>query len=169
MKRRPEKAKYFERFLRLTERHRQALSEVTSDQRWLDAMRSEVRAFLASAADEVVEHVLDERELESLRFGYRERVTDTELPHIRELPHVLPGIFADAAGRAREAGFDGVELHYAHAYTMASFLSARNTRRDGYGGTAREPRSLAAGSLSRRARTRRCTTTRSGCVFLLTK
>jgi 2,4-dienoyl-CoA reductase-like NADH-dependent reductase (Old Yellow Enzyme family) len=27
-----------------------------------------------------------------------------------------------------------VELHYAHAYTMASFLSALNTRADGYGG-----------------------------------
>jgi dimethylglycine catabolism A len=27
-----------------------------------------------------------------------------------------------------------VELHYAHAYTMASFLSALNTREDGYGG-----------------------------------
>jgi 2,4-dienoyl-CoA reductase-like NADH-dependent reductase (Old Yellow Enzyme family) len=46
----------------------------------------------------------------------------------------LPGIFAAAAVRAREAGFDGVELHYAHAYTMASFLSALNTRDDGYGG-----------------------------------
>jgi 2,4-dienoyl-CoA reductase-like NADH-dependent reductase (Old Yellow Enzyme family) len=78
--------------------------------------------------------VLDERELESLRFGYRERVTDTQLTHIRELPQVLPDIFAAAALRAREAGFDGVELHYAHAYTMASFLSARNTREDGYGG-----------------------------------
>jgi 2,4-dienoyl-CoA reductase-like NADH-dependent reductase (Old Yellow Enzyme family) len=47
---------------------------------------------------------------------------------------VLPGLFADAAARARQAGFDGVELHYAHAYTMASFLSATNTRDDGYGG-----------------------------------
>src|SRR5205085_8442839 len=36
---------------------------------------------------------------------------------------------------ARDAGFDGVELHYAHAYTMASFLSRLNTRDDGYGGT----------------------------------
>ena len=48
-------------------------------------------------------------------------------------------LFADAAARAREAGFDGVELHYAHAYTMASFLSRTNTRDDGYGG-ARENR-----------------------------
>ena len=46
----------------------------------------------------------------------------------------LPGLFAAAAERAQEAGFDGVELHYAHAYTMASFLSALNTRTDGYGG-----------------------------------
>jgi 2,4-dienoyl-CoA reductase-like NADH-dependent reductase (Old Yellow Enzyme family) len=48
---------------------------------------------------------------------------------------VLPGFFAEAAGRAREAGFDGVELHYAHAYTMASFLSRLNSRADGYGGS----------------------------------
>jgi len=61
-------------------------------------------------------------------------VTDTHLPHIKGLPQVLPGIFADAAQRAREAGFDGVELHYAHAYTMAGFLSALNDRDDGYGG-----------------------------------
>ena len=57
------------------------------------------------------------------------------LPHIRELPRVLPGLFADAARRAGEAGFDGVELHYAHAYTMASFLSRLNGRTDGYGGS----------------------------------
>src|SRR5439155_8520994 len=75
----------------------------------------------------------------TLLYGYRERVTDVELPHIAALPQVLPGLFADAAERAFRAGFSGVELHYAHAYTMASFLSARNTREDGYGG-AREQR-----------------------------
>src|SRR4030095_15251944 len=53
----------------------------------------------------------------------------------RKLPQELPGIFAAAAERAREAGFDGVELHYAHAYTMAGFLSTQNNRNDGYGGT----------------------------------
>ena len=36
--------------------------------------------------------------------------------------------------RSQAAGLDGIELHYAHAYTLASFLSATNTRTDGYGG-----------------------------------
>jgi 2,4-dienoyl-CoA reductase-like NADH-dependent reductase (Old Yellow Enzyme family) len=139
VKRRPERAKYFERFLSLEERHRRALVEVGGDERWLEREESEVREFLRDAPEEILEAVLDERELEALRFGYRERVTDEHLTHVRELPEVLPGLFADAARRAREAGFDGVELHYAHAYTMASFLSARNTRADGYGG-ARENR-----------------------------
>jgi 2,4-dienoyl-CoA reductase-like NADH-dependent reductase (Old Yellow Enzyme family) len=61
-------------------------------------------------------------------------VWDTHLPHVRDLPRALPALFADAARRAHAAGFDGVELHYAHAYTMASFLSRLNTRDDEYGG-----------------------------------
>jgi 2,4-dienoyl-CoA reductase-like NADH-dependent reductase (Old Yellow Enzyme family) len=139
VKRRPDPAKYFQRFLEISERHRRALAQITGELSWANADVSVVRGFLTEAPDKIVEGVLDERELEALRFGYRERVTDTDLPHVRELPQVLPGIFADAAQRAREAGFDGVELHYAHAYTMAGFLSALNNREDGYGG-AREGR-----------------------------
>lgn len=134
VKRRPDKAKFLERFLQLETRHARALAEATADESWLEKDGADVRAFLAAAPEELLERVLDERELESLRFGYRERVTDTHLSHIKELPEVLPDIFAAAALRARSAGFDGVELHYAHAYTMASFLSARNNRADGYGG-----------------------------------
>ena len=135
VKRRPDPSKYFARFLPLDKRHARALAAATGDERWLDADEASVRAFLAAAPAELLERVLDERELESLRKGYRERVTDTHLAHVEELPRVLPEIFAAAASRAREAGFDGVELHYAHAYTMASFLSALNTRTDGYGGS----------------------------------
>lgn len=139
MKRRPEREKYFERFLQVNDQHRQALAEITKNPRWVNADEPEVRSFLNGAGEEVIDRVLDARELESLHFGYREHVTDMQLSHVRELPQVLPNIFADAARRAREAGFDGVELHYAHAYTMAGFLSALNDRHDGYGG-ARENR-----------------------------
>src|SRR5215207_2210561 len=135
VKRRPEKTKYLQRFLAIDEYHHAVLAEVTNDEKWLKSSDAEVREFLEHASDEVLDAVLRPRELEALRFGYRERVTDTQLPHIRQLPQELPGIFADAASRAREAGFDGVELHYAHAYTMAGFLSAQNDRADGYGGS----------------------------------
>ncbi|MGH7284404.1 MAG: NADH:flavin oxidoreductase [Polyangiaceae bacterium] len=43
--------------------------------------------------------------------------------------------YGEAAARARRCGFDGVELHMAHAYTLSSFLSAVNPRKDEYGGT----------------------------------
>jgi 2,4-dienoyl-CoA reductase-like NADH-dependent reductase (Old Yellow Enzyme family) len=134
VKKRPDPAKFFERFWQPAEQHRHALIEATADPRWLTEADSQVRAFMKSAAAEIVEQILSRSELEALRFGYRERVTDTQLAHVRALPQVLPGIFAGAARRAREAGFDGVELHYAHAYTMAGFLSALNDRSDGYGG-----------------------------------
>jgi 2,4-dienoyl-CoA reductase-like NADH-dependent reductase (Old Yellow Enzyme family) len=134
VRRRPEPQKFFERFLKITDEHRERIRKLTRQEHWTSAPESELREFLNAASEETWPQVLNERELESLQFGYRERVTDTHLSHIDELPSVLPEIFAAAAGRAREAGFDGVELHYAHAYTMASFLSARNTRTDGYGG-----------------------------------
>jgi 2,4-dienoyl-CoA reductase-like NADH-dependent reductase (Old Yellow Enzyme family) len=43
--------------------------------------------------------------------------------------------FAQGARRAREAGYDGVELHMGTAYLLLSFLSpAQNMRQDEYGG-----------------------------------
>ena len=44
--------------------------------------------------------------------------------------------FTDAAKRALRAGFDAIELHFAHGYLLASFLSPlTNQRADTYGGT----------------------------------
>jgi 2,4-dienoyl-CoA reductase-like NADH-dependent reductase (Old Yellow Enzyme family) len=126
VRRRPEPEKFFARYLKITDQHRDALK---AD----DWSENRVRKALSDLELEELKTILSPREFESLRFGYREHVTDTQIPHIAELPETLPVLFADAARRSQIAGFDGVELHYAHAYTMASFLSATNNRRDGYG------------------------------------
>ena len=68
--------------------------------------------------------------LKIARSGWRQKVTDfkpEDLPVIVE-QHV------NAAKRAVQAGFDFIELHMAHAYTLSSFLSLSNKRTDEYGG-----------------------------------
>jgi len=126
IRRRPKKTKYFASYLDITDAHRAHFAGLDD---------AGIRDRLAGLDDEVLTTILTEREFENYARGYRERVTDTHLPHIADLPEKLPKLFAQAAVRAERAGFDGVELHYAHAYTMASFLSALNDRADGYGGS----------------------------------
>jgi 2,4-dienoyl-CoA reductase-like NADH-dependent reductase (Old Yellow Enzyme family) len=68
--------------------------------------------------------------LKIARSGWRQKVSDFK-------PEDLPVIVrqhADAAERAVKAGFDFIELHMAHAYSLSSFLSLSNDRTDEYGG-----------------------------------
>lgn len=129
VRRRPEPGKFLKRFLTITPEHLHALNLDP------DTPQATVREQLQTLSDDELREALSAREYESLSRGDRERVTDMHLPHIADLPAQLPELFAAAARRAKQAGFDGVELHYAHAYTMASFLSATNDRHDGYGGS----------------------------------
>jgi dimethylglycine catabolism A len=126
IRRRPDRERFLREYLTITTAHR----ALFPDQRDAD-----IRDAFVRMSDRQLATVLTAREWESLAFGDRERVTDVDLAHVRDLPRTLPGVFGDAAVRAEAAGFDGVELHYAHAYTMASFLSRRNTRADGFGVT----------------------------------
>jgi 2,4-dienoyl-CoA reductase-like NADH-dependent reductase (Old Yellow Enzyme family) len=70
------------------------------------------------------------------RKGWRQTVDMLSLDEIR----AIPTQYAEAALRCREAGYDCVELHMAHAYTLSSFLSRLNRRRDEYGGRSLESR-----------------------------
>ena len=135
IRRRPEKAVWVRRFWQLKSQHRERLCAITGSSQWLDMTETELREAALALPHTDLLRVLDEREVEELEMGWRERVTDTQQAHIQALPQTLPALFAAAARRARAAGFDGVELHCAHAYTLASFLSRRNERTDGYGGT----------------------------------
>lgn len=63
---------------------------------------------------------------------------DYETPRALETEEI-PGIVADyraAAARAREVGFDGVEIHSANGYLLDEFLQSKtNHREDQYGGS----------------------------------
>ena len=52
---------------------------------------------------------------------------------IEEIEQIIED-FGDAAARAKEVGFDMVEIHGAHGYLVTNFLSPQNRRPDWYGG-----------------------------------
>lgn len=134
IRRRPQPAKFFQRYLPITQALRVHLSEMSADAFWLTMEESEIRERLAQANDDTWQKLLPARLYRDLHYGYREEINDLHLDHIRDLPQHLPTLFAEAALRAQRAGFNGIELHFAHAYTLASFLSTTNRRDDGYGG-----------------------------------
>ena len=74
--------------------------------------------------------------LKIARNGWRQTVDQLSTDEIR----AVVDDYAAAAARCREAGYDAVELHMAHAYTLSSFLSRLNRRRDAYGGRSLEAR-----------------------------
>jgi 2,4-dienoyl-CoA reductase-like NADH-dependent reductase (Old Yellow Enzyme family) len=70
------------------------------------------------------------------KSGWRQTI---DMLSLAEIDRIVDE-FGDAVLRARAAGFDGAELHSAHAYTLASFLSRTNPRMDDYSGDTLEGR-----------------------------
>lgn len=66
---------------------------------------------------------------QSVRTGWKRPIEDFSVEEIQQVKKE----FVEAAIRAKKAGFDGIELHAAHGYTLSSFISLLNTRTDEYG------------------------------------
>ena len=105
-----------------------------SDDRFIPGLKEMTRKIHDASDSKVVPQII--HFLKIARSGWRQTV---DMLTIEDIERIIEQ-FGEAAARAREAGFDGVELHNAHAYTLASFVSRVNARTDEYGGTALENR-----------------------------
>ena len=63
------------------------------------------------------------------RSGWKQKVEDLSIEDINK----VKDDFVQAAVRAKKVGFDSIELHVAHSYTLSSFVSLLNKRQDQYG------------------------------------
>jgi len=105
-----------------------------SHDRFVPGLRDLVREIHATSPTKVAAQII--HFLKISRSGWRERVQDLDRAAIEGVIDA----YGEAAVRIRDAGFDAVELHMAHAYTLSSFLSRRNDRRDEFGGSSIENR-----------------------------
>ena len=105
-----------------------------SHERFVPGLRDLVKEVHATSPTRVAAQII--HFLKISRSGWRQKIQDLGRDDILAIPEM----YADAACRVREAGFDAVELHMAHAYTLSSFLSRMNTRRDEFGGRSIENR-----------------------------
>ncbi|MDP2660131.1 MAG: NADH:flavin oxidoreductase [Dehalococcoidia bacterium] len=63
--------------------------------------------------------------------GWQQDISDLSIEEVTE----AVDLFEAGAVRALKAGFDAIEIHAAHGYTISGFLSLRNRRKDEYGGS----------------------------------
>jgi dimethylglycine catabolism A len=105
-----------------------------SDDRYIPGLRELVDRVHGTSDSKIVPQII--HFLKVARTGWRQTADMLSVPEIDQIVEQ----FGDAVLRAREAGFDGAELHSAHAYTLSSFLSRTNPRTDEYGGQTLEGR-----------------------------
>ncbi len=65
--------------------------------------------------------------------GPRDQIPDVHDFTDEDIEQMM-GNFERGAMRARESGFDAIEIHASHSWALAAFLSLKNNREDKYGG-----------------------------------
>jgi len=117
-----------------------------SDDRYIPGLRALVDRVHGTSDSKIVPQII--HFLKVARTGWRQTADMLSIPEIDQIVEQ----FGDAVARARDAGFDGAELHSAHAYTLSSFLSRTNPRTDEYGGQTLEGRLRLIGRVMENAR-----------------
>jgi 2,4-dienoyl-CoA reductase-like NADH-dependent reductase (Old Yellow Enzyme family) len=105
-----------------------------SEDRFVPGLTDLVRRIHDTSDSKVVPQII--HFMKVAKSGWRQTV---DLLSLSEIDRIVEE-FGDAVARARAARFDGAELHSAHAYTLASFLSRANPRKDEYSGDTLEGR-----------------------------
>tara|TARA_B100001939_G_scaffold258404_1_gene225291 strand:- start:972 stop:2429 length:1458 start_codon:yes stop_codon:yes gene_type:complete len=105
-----------------------------SDDKFIPGHRDLVQQVHDTSDSKIVPQII--HFMKVARSGWRQTIDMLEEDDIKK----IIADFGAAAARAREAGYDGIELHSAHAYTLSSFLSRHNKRRDRYDGRTLEGR-----------------------------
>ncbi len=105
-----------------------------SDDQFVPGLTDLVRRIHGTSDSKVVPQII--HFMKVAKSGWRQTI---DMLSMAEIDRIVEE-FGDAVARARTAGFDGAELHSAHAYTLASFLSRVNPRTDDYGGETLEGR-----------------------------
>lgn len=99
-----------------------------SDDKYIPGLKEMVSRIHAETRTKIVPQIYDWLKIAR---GWKQKVEEMPLEQIKQ----SIDYFEAGALRARECGFDGVELHGAHGYILASLLSANNKRKDEYGGS----------------------------------
>jgi len=98
-----------------------------SDDKFIPGLKEMVNRIHSETETKIVPQIYDWLKIAK---GWKQKVEEVSEDQIKQSPE----FFAAGALRAREAGFDAIELHGAHGYILASFMSANNKRKDEYGG-----------------------------------
>lgn len=98
-----------------------------SDDKFIPGLKEMVDRIHAETETKIAPQIYDWLKIAK---GWKQKVEEVSEEQIRQSPE----FFAAGAVRARQCGFDAVEIHGAHGYILAAFMSANNKRKDEYGG-----------------------------------
>lgn len=104
-----------------------------SDDKFVPAFREMIGRIHSETSTKMTAQLYD---LLKSAKGWRQSVEEVPLDQMKQ----SIDFFESGAVRAREAGFDAVEIHAAHGVLQADFLSLKNKRKDEYGGKKLENR-----------------------------